>query len=176
MRNISWVLLAFTILVFQGAVMVAWPLVFFTPNLMLLLVVYLGVSPGVHLLRGAALSFVLGYLFDSFCGSPIGLQTFVLVATFLVARGAGLRFFMRGILFQVVLSFLVCLVAEGAVLGLRAIFDTPSPFPSEDHLRVVMLLVSGAVSTGICSPLVFRVARRLDLSFSHGREEGVPAL
>ena len=96
MRNLAFILLAFALLVFESALASLIPFESVAPNLLLPIVIYLGVTHDVHLVRGAALSFILGYLLDSFCGSPMGLSTFVMVATYLLARGAGLRLFARG--------------------------------------------------------------------------------
>ena len=85
------------LLVLEAALGTLIPMHAFAPNLMLPIVIYLGVSPEVQIVRGALISFLLGYLLDSFCGNPMGLQTFVLAASFMVARGAGLRLFPQGL-------------------------------------------------------------------------------
>ena len=91
MRYLALVALGFALLVAQAALGVLMPLHEWAPNLMLPIVIYLGVTHDVQVARGAAASFVLGYLLDTFCGSPMGLQTFVMVASFLIARESGHR-------------------------------------------------------------------------------------
>jgi len=156
----------------------------------------------VHLLRGAAISFVLGYLLDMFCGSPMGLSTFALVATFMAARGAGIRLFLRGALFQVALVFFAAMVAGGTALALRAIFSPPEAFPLEmpaiglagDVIALVtssdeasaprigsvvstaITLVASAIATALCAPPIFAVVRRIDAMRARRREtEGTQA-
>jgi rod shape-determining protein MreD len=134
-------------------------------------VIFLGVSHDVHIVRGASLSFVLGYLFDSFTGSPMGLMTFVLVATYILARFAGLRFFLRGPIFQIILTFLVGLLTGGTVLALRAIFETPAPFPAGTALDTSLVIVIPALTTAIISPVIFAAVRRIESVATRRREE-----
>lgn len=162
MRNVAFVLLGFALLVAQAALGVLLPLQDWAPNLVLPIVIYLGVAHDVYIVRGAALSFVLGYLLDSFCGSPMGLQTFVMVATFMVARGAGLNLFMRGPLFQITMTFVFAVLAGGSILALRGIFEPPAPFPLGSATDTVLALSAGAGVTALLSPLLFAAVRRAD--------------
>ncbi len=162
MRNAALIALGFALLVLQAAAATVVSVHALAPNLLLPVVIFLGVSHDVHIVRGALISFVLGYLFDSFCGSPMGLMTFVLVATFIVARFAGIRLFLRGPLFQVALTFVVGALAGGTVLALRAIFERPAPFPVQTVTDTVMTLVLPAATTAIVAPLIFATVRRVD--------------
>ncbi len=171
MRTLSFVGLGFGLLVAQAAIGVLVPLGGLAPNLLLPIVIYLGVASDLHIVRGALLAFVLGYLLDSFCGSPMGLQTFVMVATFLITRGAGLNLFMRGPVLQAVISFGFAVVAGGSILALRAIFEPPAPFPLESITDTVVALLVGAAVTGAAAPALFFAIRRLDGLFTRRREE-----
>ena len=171
MRSAAFVLLGFVLLVTQAAIGVLVPLNELAPNLLLPTVIYLGVANDMHIVRGAILAFVLGYLLDSFCGSPMGLQTFVMVATFLIARGAGLNLFMRGPILQAVITFGFGVVAGGSILALRAIFEPPAPFPLGSVTETVLALVIGAAVTGVLAPALFFVIRRLDGLVTRRREE-----
>jgi rod shape-determining protein MreD len=167
--------LGFLLLVAQAVLSTLAPIHAISPNLLLPVVIYLGVDHDVALPRGAAISFVLGYLLDAFCGSPMGLATFVMVATFLVARGAGLRLFLRGPLFQIGLTFVVGMLSGGAILALRAIFERPPPFPVDDVGMTVAALAAPAFVTAILSPFMFAIVRRIDRIAVRTREEGVVA-
>jgi len=162
MRNLALIAFGFGLLVLQAVAATLVPVHAVAPNLLLPVVIYLGVSHDVHLVRGAALSFVLGYLLDSFCGSPMGLQTFVMVATFVLARFAGLRLFMRGVPFQVILTFVVSLLAGGTILALRAIFERPTPFPTSTALQMTLTVLGPSVTTALVAPFVFAAVRRVD--------------
>lgn len=171
MRNAAFVVLGFFLLVTQAAIGALVPSNAWAPNLVLPIVLYLGVTPDVYIVRGAALSFVLGYMLDSFCGSPMGLFTFVMVAMFMAARGTGLNLFMRGALFQIVLTFGFAVLAGGAVLALRAIFEPPAPFPTGTVMETVYSLLAGALVTGVVAPVLFFGVRRMDALVTRRREE-----
>jgi rod shape-determining protein MreD len=171
MRNVAFILLGFTLLVVQGAVGAMLPLGAWAPNPILPIVLYLGVTHDVHVVRGAALSFVLGYLLDNFCGSPMGLSTFVMVATFLVSRGSGLSIFMRGPFFQIVVMFAIGVLAGVSVLALRAIFEPPAPFPIGTIAGTIWALAAGSAVTAVIAPLLFFGVRRLDGLVTRRREE-----
>lgn len=175
MRNAAILFFGFALLVFQATATTLVPIHPFTPNLLLPVVIYLGVSQDVELVRGAALSFVLGYLLDSFGGSPMGLHTFVLVAIFLLARGAGFSLFARGPLFQVGLTFAVGLLSGGTILALRAIFEKRPPFPAEGAWHATKSLFAPAVITAIAAPLVFMAVRRIDSLVARRPSEGTPS-
>lgn len=172
MRNLALVFLGFLLLVLHTAFATVFPVRLLAPNLLLPIAIHLGVSAEVSTMRGAAIAFVLGYLLDSFCGSPMGLLTFVLVGTFLVARFAGLRFFLRGPLFQLVLTFVVSVVAGGTIVALRAIFERPAPFPVRTLWDTFVMVFGPAFATALVAPLIFAMVRRIDLLPSRRREEG----
>lgn len=171
MRNAAFVFLGCSLMVVQATVGALVPLGAWAPNLILPLVLYLGVVPDLHVVRGAALSFVLGYLLDSFSGSPMGLSTFVMIATYLFARGAGLNLFMRGPLFQTILTFAFGVMAGGSVLALRAIFEPPAPFPLDRITPTVLSLLAGSAVTAVVAPLELLVVRRMDVLVTRRREE-----
>ena len=171
MKNALLIGLGFGLLVLQAVASTVVSVHALAPNLLLPVVIFLGVTHEVHIVRGAAISFVLGYLFDSFCGSPMGLMTFVLVAMFVLSRFAGIRFFLRGPLFQVGLTFGVSLIAGGTVIALRAIFERPAPFPAGTVGEGILSLVVPAVTTAVVSPLVFLAVRRVEAVSVRRREE-----
>lgn len=170
-RSAALVGFAMLLLVAQSSLGTLVPLHPFEPNLLLPIVIYLGVSPDVSIVRGSSVSFVLGYLLDLFCGNLMSLSTFILVATFMLARGAGLRLFLRGPAFQVLLTFVVGVLASGAVLALRAIFEEPAPFPAGTVWDTFAALAAPALVTALLAPIVFPVVRRLDSFMVRRREE-----
>ncbi len=129
---------------------------FATPNLVLPLIVFTGVHE-YSLARGAMLAFVLGYAFDLFAAAPIGLFTFASVATFLLARMAGVRLAAATIPTQAALAFLFALAQGVMVLVLIAIFHK-DPYVAR---AMVPRLAPTSVATALFAPLVFRVADRV---------------
>ena len=195
MKNALHLAFGFALLVLQAAIGTLLPLHPFVPNLLLPIVIYLGVDPDVQLVRGALLTFVLGYFLDVVAGAPTGLFTFVLVATYLAARGAGLRLLLRSVPFQMGLVVVISIAANGVMLALRAIFQPAEAFPlvmpasgalggivrfflREDalvgaYVATATTLLASAVATGLAAPLVFGIVRRIDgLARSRTRKSG----
>lgn len=130
-----------------------------TPDLLLPLIVFMGVHE-YSLARGAALSFLLGYLLDIFAGAPIGLFTFISVATFVVARAAGLRLAAQTLLTKMALAFAFALVQGVLVVIFTAIFGSDAA-----RTRSLAVLVpTNAGVTAIVAPLIFKVAHRIHLA------------
>lgn len=127
-----------------------------TPSLLLPLVVFMGVHE-YSIARGAALAFLLGYLLDVFAAAPVGLFTFITVATFVVSRLAGVRLSAQTLLTKVALA-LVFGLAEGIlVVVLTALFGGDAARP-----RALALIVAPhALSTAVFAPLIFRLAERV---------------
>jgi len=161
-RSALLVLLGLGLLLTQSVLATVVPIYPFIPMLILPVLIYLGVSPEVHLVRGALLAFFLGYLYDLFSGNLMSLQTFVAVATFMLARGAGLRLFLRSPSFQVLLTFIVAVLAGGATIALRTIFADNAPFPFGGVRETATLLVAPAVATALAAPLVFPAVQRIE--------------
>lgn len=159
MRNTAFLLLGIGLLILQsnlhriiGGLHVAG----ITPSLMLPLIVFMGVHE-YSMARGAALSFILGYLLDSFAGAPVGLFTFITVATFVVSRAAGVRLAAQTLLTKVALAFVFGLLEGVLVVVLTAIFGGDAARP-----RALALVVAPhAVSTALVAPLIFRMAERI---------------
>jgi len=163
--------------VLQTAVATLVPVHSFAPNLMLPIAVFLALCPEVALVRGAVISFVLGYLLDAFCGSSMGLQTLMLVAAFLVARDVGLRLFFRGPFFQLVLTFVMSMLVGGTVIALRAIFEKDvfeavRGFPPSTVRITLISMVKSSAATTIAAPLVFLAVRRIEGLAAQRSDEG----
>ena len=127
-----------------------------TPNLVLPIIVFTGVHE-YSLARGAMLAFVLGYALDLFAAAPVGLYTFVSVATFGLARIAGVRLAAQTVPTQLLLAFLFALAQGVMVLVLLAIFHK-DPYVAK---ALVPRLLPVAISTALAAPLVFRIAQRI---------------
>jgi len=158
-RNTAFLALGIGLLIVQsnlfrliGALHVAG----ITPSLLLPLIVFMGVHE-YSIARGAALAFLLGYLLDLFSAAPVGLFTFITVATFVVARAAGVRLSAQTLLTKIALAFVFGLIEGVLIVALTAIFGGDAARP-----RALALLVAPhAVSTAICAPLVFALAERI---------------
>jgi rod shape-determining protein MreD len=145
-----------------GALEFAVPVVRFlvslaaTPNLLLPLLVFTGVHE-YSLVRGTALAFLLGYALDLFAAAPVGLFTVVSVATFVLARVAGVRLAAQTAPTQVALAFVFAAAQGILVFVLLAIFGR-NPYGAK---ALAGILLPHAVATACAAPLVFWGAERV---------------
>lgn len=159
MRNTALLLVGVGLLLVQSVLfwLLGWiPFSGFTPSLLLPIIVFMGVHE-YSLARGAALSCVLGYGFDLLASAPVGLFTFVLVATFVLARAAGVRLAAQHIITQVPLAFVFSVLQSVMVLVLLAIFGN-NPHGARE---MIGLILPHAIATALVSPILFRLAAKL---------------
>jgi rod shape-determining protein MreD len=173
MQNLAIVCLGFFFLVLQTTLATVIPTYAMGPNMVLPIALYLGISQEIQIVRGAITAFALGYLLDSFSGNPIGLQTFVIVSTFMVARGAGLRLFLRGALSQILMAFVMSLNAGVIALTLPAIFEGLSPVSS--YHQTLLMLLGSALVTALLTPPIFIVIEKIFGWFGQRSEESSKA-
>jgi rod shape-determining protein MreD len=159
MRNTAFLALGVTLLIVQsnvfrliGRLNVAGA----TPSLLLPLVVFMGVHE-YSIARGAALAFTLGYLLDVFAAAPVGLFTFVSVATFVIARIAGVRLAAQTLITKVALALVFGLLEGILIVVLTTIFGNDAARPR----ALALLVVPHAVATALFAPLVFGLAERV---------------
>ncbi len=127
-----------------------------TPSLLLPLIVFMGVHE-YSIARGAALAFLLGYLLDVFAAAPVGLFTFITVATFVVSRAAGVRLAAQTFLTKIALAIGFGLVEGVLIVVLTAIFGNDAARPRS----LAYLVLPHAIATAIFAPLVFSIAERV---------------
>ena len=139
------------------------------PSLVLPRVVFMGVSE-YALARGAAIAFVLGYATDLLGIAPIGLYTFTYVALFVLSRAAGSRLAAQTALMQLVLGTGFAFVQSLMVLVLIAIFGKDPYVPRSLYSQAM----PHVLATGVVSPLLFRLARRVHLATTKGEPARTP--
>jgi rod shape-determining protein MreD len=127
-----------------------------TPEVALLVVLYLGLggrgTAPAHL--GVALA--IGYLADLFAGSPKGLESLTLGIAMLLARAASSRLDVATPWHTMVIA-LVAGLAHGILqLGIS------SSMYGGDATAALRLVPATAVTTALVAPFVFRFLRRLD--------------
>jgi rod shape-determining protein MreD len=162
MRSALLLGFGFVLLAAQAALGTLVPMHTFAPNLVLPIVLALGVWPEVHVVRGASVSFGLGYLLDAFCGNSLGLQTFVLVASFMLARGAAVRLLPHGPMFIGLFAFVMCVISSIAVLSLQAMFGKKSEILTYDAAGTLRVVFQSALTTALVAPPIFGVVRRIE--------------
>jgi rod shape-determining protein MreD len=159
MRNTAFLGFGLGLLLLQSVlfwVTRAIPISGMTPSLVLPLIVFMGVHE-YSLARGAALACVLGYGVDLLAAAPVGLFTFASVATFVLARAAGVRLAAQHVITQMPLALAFSVVQSAVVLVLLAIFGK-NPHGPRDMLALVL---PHAFATALVSPVVFALASRI---------------
>lgn len=156
MANALLLLSGLALLILQGMLAYVVPTDYIAPTLILPAVLFVAVGQ-FSLTRGVSLVFVLGYLTDVFAGASMGLWTFTLVSIFLLVRAAGLKLFLHGVVFQVLLTFVAGVVAGLEMMSLLLVFDR-RPL---NVLAAVGLVASQSAVTALVAPVVFALLERL---------------
>jgi hypothetical protein len=94
--------------------------------------------------------------------APVGLYTFTYVATFVLARAAGVRLAMQTTWMQVLLVGAFAIVQSTMTLVLLAIFGRDAWIPRS----LYPLAVPHAIATAAVSPIVFRVSQAIHAATS----------
>lgn len=157
--SIIIILVAFVMLLTQSVfsrVLAPYP---FAPYFGLPLVFALGTAPGVRLLRGAAMAFAIGYLYDLFTGNPLGLHTFVFVVGYLAARLVAYLLTFRGVAFEMVLTFALTVLLGGLLELIRGF--TPGGM-AWSGVTLTIALFASALATALVAPILFALVRWID--------------
>ncbi|MGH7294028.1 MAG: rod shape-determining protein MreD, partial [Polyangiaceae bacterium] len=129
------------------------------PALVLPLIIFMGVHE-YSLARGAAVAFVLGYVTDVLGIAPVGLYTFTYVATFVLARAAGVRLAAQTTWMQVLLAGTFTILQSTMILVLLAIFGRDAWVPR----ALYPLALPHAVATAAIAPVVFAACQALHVA------------
>lgn len=156
MANALLLATALALLVLQGFIAYLSPTDMLAPVLILPAVLYVAVGE-FSLPRGVSLAFVMGYLADVFGGASMGLWTFTLVSIFLLVRVAGLKLFLHGVVFQVLLTLVAGVFAGVEMMALLLVFDR-RPLAVLGALGTV---TAQAAVTAALAPAIFALLHRL---------------
>lgn len=167
-RDLSLVALGFVLILLLAALGAVVDVGVMMPNPVLPIVLYLAMATDTSLARGAAVSFVLGFLLDGATGNAMGLFTFVMVASFLAARGAGFRLLVRGRVSQVLATAATCAIGTGVLLALRSIFRASAPFEATSVRHMAAAVLSPALCTGAIAPFLYQLVQRIDSARRQG--------
>ena len=125
-----------------------------TPDLLLIICVYLGLHQ--HSVPGACGAFLLGYLQDTFSGSVVGLNAFGMCLVFTLVYLTSRRLWVDNAISKVVLVFLASVLKTLAILVLVAVFLSAGRL----WQSVLSYLVIEATLAAALSPAVFAVLAR----------------
>lgn len=156
-RMLCLVGLIFFSLVLQTTVLARLPHQLAKPDLLLIVVFYLGLS--ANPLPGAFLAFASGYMMDILSGSIFGVHTFSKTCIFFLTILIKDRFYVRSHLFQVGAIFLFSAI-EGmiiiAILGLVAPLQNLLP-------SFLMFIIPKSLITGLVGPLFIALIKGVPL-------------
>ncbi|MDB4970587.1 MAG: hypothetical protein JWN44_6276 [Myxococcales bacterium] len=127
-----------------------------TPEVALLVVLYLGLGGRGTAPTHIAVALVLGYLADLFAGSPKGLQALTLGVGMVLARAASSRLDVATPWHTMVIA-LVATAAHGLLL-----VAISSSLYQGDATSALGLVPTTAVATALVAPFAFALLRRLD--------------
>ena len=122
-----------------------------TPDLLLIMCVYLGLRQ--HSVAGAVGAFLLGYLQDAFSGSVVGLNAFGMCLVFIVVYMTSRRLWVDNTISKFVVVFLASVLKSAALLSLAALFMSVEGVGG----TVLRYLLVEAVLAALLSPAVFAV-------------------
>lgn len=128
-----------------------------TPDLLLIMCVYLGLHQ--HSVGGALGAFFLGYLQDTFSGSVIGLNAFGMCLVFTIVYLTSRRLWVDNAISKVVVVFFASLLKTMAILALIALFMSVEGLWSR---MLGYLFIEGALAA-VLSPAVFAVLAQTQL-------------
>jgi rod shape-determining protein MreD len=139
-------------LLVQGTLWHWLPLGGASPDLLLVLCVYLGLHQ--HTVGGALGAFFLGYVQDSFSGSATGINAFAMSLVFTVVYLTSRRLWVDNALSKIVLVFLASVTKTFVIVTLVAVFlSTHGLWTTVAHHVVVEAAVAAALSPAIFSLL-----------------------
>ncbi len=130
-------------------------------ELSLVLVVYAGFY--LNIIKGGAMSFILGFYLDCVTGSIPGLFTFIYVAIFFLSRVVSLRVYMEGLTFIMVFTF-TCAFSEGiATILIYEFFLGVDMFHN-----ILRVFLPQALVIGVLSPALFAIFSRFEVLLNGG--------
>jgi hypothetical protein len=167
MRNVSLALLGYVLCVLIGPLWRITPFEVVTPQIALIVAVYLGITARGGLAGATATAAMVGYFADLLGGSPIGLYAFVAGLTCVFARVVTLRLIVRGGVFVLGLCAALAFVGSLLAMALRAYHGAAlGRFFDEALVSLGSAIVSGALAAP-----VFRMCRMVDGRFARTERE-----
>ncbi len=167
-RIIYFLLLSFFLVFLQVAVLSRLLPEYFKPDLLLILVLYLGLTETC--LRGGLLCWYLGCLEDVFAGSDFGLFGITFLIIFLTVRAGASRFNTESSALLLILTFVATFFKGAVLISLLLLFSEAS----RQWPVILSHLLPEAVLNTICALLLLKFTLTLRRRFVRGA--GIPGL
>jgi rod shape-determining protein MreD len=162
MRDALMLATGFALVVLAAALGAVTKLGPYLPNPLLPMVIYLGMATDISLARAATLAFALGLMLDSASGHPLGLFTFVLVLTLIVARAGAFRLIMRGRFSQLAITTIAAALGSLIALSLVRALRPGEQLEAPSMRYTLSAVLVPSLATGLFAPFMFRLVRRID--------------
>jgi rod shape-determining protein MreD len=159
-RALGFGAVGYLLLILTSSLQALAPFHLQTPEVMLLLVLYLGLQPAGSVAQHVAVAVPLGYLADLFAGSPNGLESLSLGICMVLTRAASSRLIVTST-WQIMA--VAALATAGHALLLIGLSSTMYGGGAWAELHI---LVPTVVTTALVAPLEFALLRRVDRRLS----------
>jgi rod shape-determining protein MreD len=152
-KYLQFILVVYAALLIQVAVLPVYLADPFQPNLLIIIVVYLGLRVGGW--HGGVLAFLLGLLDDSFSGIYLGLSAFSFLAIYMAMRNVSGRLYTDSLLLTLMVVVLAT-IANGLLhLLLLLLFSAASGI----YRSLLPALIPQALVNAFAASLVFSLPR-----------------
>jgi rod shape-determining protein MreD len=155
-RAVVFIAIGYLALILTASMQVLSPWHLPTPEVMLLVVLYLGLSGRGSVVAHVGLALVLGYLADLFAGSPNGLHALSLSVCMLLARAASAR------LLVTTQWHTVGVAALAALLHSLLLLLLSSTMYGNQVVNALGIVPATVCATALLAPLGFAALRKLD--------------
>src|SRR5262245_41488809 len=167
MRVVAHIASAYLLMVVFGVLWRLAPFDVLAPNLPIVIAAYLGITTRDRVPHATAGAVAIGYLADLLTGSPRGLLALVCGVLCLGGRLVSARLLVRGRLVVMGFAFLTSILASILVVAARVAVGAELG----SAWRELASALGSALLTGLAAPLVFRLCRRIDVSFARTARE-----
>ena len=144
----------------QAVAPLSWGCRFAVPDVLLLLVLFVGLSGRGELGAACAFGVAAGYLGDLFHGAPKGTHMLAYAGAVMAARVASTRLLVRGPIATAAVALAFALTFGVVVTALRVAVDGAVGWGPLGQVPVAALV------TALFAPTTFRLLRRLDRRFA----------
>jgi len=167
-RIVYFLLLSFFLIFLQVSVLPCLLPDYFKPDLLLILVLYLGLTSSW--LRGGLACWYLGCLQDAFAGNDFGLFGISFLIIFLTVRAGASRFNTESSVLLLVLTFVATFFKGAVLISLLLLFsESGRQWPV-----ILSSLLPEAILNTVCALMILRVFLWLRRRYAHGA--GIPGL
>jgi rod shape-determining protein MreD len=156
-KNLSLMALIFSSLVLQTTVLAGLPHQLAKPDLLCILIVYLGLYSSPF--AGAMLAFISGYMMDIFSGNIFGIHTFSKTAIFFLTILIKDRFYLKSPLFQTGIIFSLSIIEGFIIISILGLIS-----PIENLLpSFLTFIIPKSLITGLVGPFFIALIRYVSL-------------